>query len=59
VPISQTGLMLATMLVMQVVTNVYYVRAGLWRIIWESETPSERDPQHNRQRTSTLADAGR
>jgi hypothetical protein len=45
--------------VMQVVTNVYYVRAGLWRLIWKSETPSVRDPQHNRQRTSTLADAGR
>jgi hypothetical protein len=59
VPISQTGLMIVTMLVMQVVTNVYYVRAGLWRLIWKSETPSVRDPQHNRQRTSTLADAGR
>ncbi len=59
VPISQTGLMLATMLVMQVVTNVYYVRAGLWRLIWESQAMPEPGPQHDRQRPSTLAEAGR
>lgn len=35
VPALQTGLMLVTMLIMQVVTNVYYVRAGLWPILYE------------------------
>jgi hypothetical protein len=59
VPISQTGLMIATMLVMQVVTNVYYVRAGLWRLIWESQATSEPGPQHDSRRPSTLAEAGR
>jgi hypothetical protein len=59
VPISQTGLMIATMLVMQVVTNVYYVRTGLWSLIWESQATSEPGSQHDSQRPSTLAEAGR
>jgi intracellular septation protein A len=33
VPALQTGLVIATMLLMQVVTNVYYVRAGLWPLL--------------------------
>ena len=33
VPALQIGLMIATMLLMQVVTNVYYARAGLWSIV--------------------------
>lgn len=35
VPAMQTGMMIATMLIMQVVTNVYYIVAGLWRILDE------------------------
>ncbi len=33
VPAMQTGLLLATTLLMQVVTNVYYLRAGLWTMV--------------------------
>lgn len=33
VPALQTGLMIVTMLLMQVVTHVYYVRAGLWTLV--------------------------
>ena len=35
VPAMQTGLMLVTVLVMQVLTNSYYVCAGLWRMLHE------------------------
>ncbi len=35
VPALQTGMFIVTGLLMQVVTNVYYVRAGLWRLIQE------------------------
>ncbi|HYI13795.1 MAG TPA: VC0807 family protein [Thermomicrobiales bacterium] len=61
VPISQMGLMIVTMLVMQVVTNVYYVRAGLWAIIWQSEPVSEGASRREQdaQRTSSLARMGR
>lgn len=33
VPVLQTGLMIVTMLLMQVITNVYYVQAGLWPLL--------------------------
>jgi hypothetical protein len=33
VPAMQTGLLVATTLLMQVVTNVYYLRAGLWPLV--------------------------
>lgn len=33
VPALQTGLMIGTMLLMQVVTNVYFLRAGLWPML--------------------------
>lgn len=33
VPLMQTGLMLATVLLMQVVTNGYYLRVGMWTMI--------------------------
>ena len=33
VPAMQTGLMAATTLLMQVVSNVYYLRAGLWTMV--------------------------
>jgi hypothetical protein len=59
VPISQTGLMLTTMLAMQVVTNVYYVRAGLWRIIWVSEVTPDGRPQPEGPQHSTLVRTGR
>jgi hypothetical protein len=36
VPALQTGLMIATTLLMQVVTGVYYARAGFWPLIRES-----------------------
>jgi hypothetical protein len=35
VPAMQTGMMLVTVLVMQVLTNSYYVCAGLWRMLHE------------------------
>ncbi len=35
VPAMQTGMFIATGLLMQVVTNIYYVQAGLWRLIRE------------------------
>jgi hypothetical protein len=35
VPALQTGLMLATTLLMQVVTGIYYARAGLWSMVRE------------------------
>lgn len=35
VPAMQTALIVVTILVMQVVTNVYYVGAGLWRMLHE------------------------
>lgn len=36
VPAAQLGLMIGTVLVMQVVTHVYFARAGLWRLLWEA-----------------------
>jgi len=36
VPALQTGMMIATTLLMQVVTGVYYARAGLWPLVRES-----------------------
>ena len=39
VPALQTGLMIATTLLMQPVTWVYYSRAGLWRMLWEAKAP--------------------
>jgi hypothetical protein len=36
VPALQTGMMIATTVLMQVVTNVYYMRAGLWPLIHAS-----------------------
>jgi len=36
VPVMQLGMFIVTGLLMQVVTNVYYTRAGLWRLIWEA-----------------------
>src|SRR5262245_16780454 len=41
VPAMQTGMMLVTVLVMQVLTNAYYVWAGLWRMLHEE--PEARD----------------
>ena len=42
VPGAQLGLMIVTVLVMQVVTHVYFARAGLWRLLWKaSENPSK------------------
>jgi len=39
VPAAQLGLMIATVLIMQPVTCIYYAKAGLWRLLWEaSET---------------------
>ncbi|HYF66399.1 MAG TPA: VC0807 family protein [Herpetosiphonaceae bacterium] len=35
VPAMQTGLLIATALLMQFVTNGYYIRAGLWRMLHE------------------------
>jgi hypothetical protein len=35
VPALQTGLLIVTTLLMQVVTNVYYTRAGLWTLLRE------------------------
>lgn len=43
VPAAQIGLMIATILLMQVVTHVYYTRSGLWLLIWEA---GERQEQH-------------
>jgi len=41
---------IVTGLVMQVITNVYYVRAGLWRLIRErSENPGGRRSMWNMQ----------
>jgi hypothetical protein len=37
VPAMQTGMMIVTVLIMQVLTNVYYVCAGLWRMLHEEE----------------------
>jgi hypothetical protein len=36
VPVLQTGLVIATTLLMQPVTWIYYSRAGLWRMLWEA-----------------------
>lgn len=50
VPALQTGMFIVTGLVMQVITNVYYVRAGLWRLIRErSENPGGRRSMWNMQ----------
>jgi hypothetical protein len=38
VPALQTGLMIATVLLMQPVTWIYYARAGLWRMLWEAQS---------------------
>lgn len=35
VPAMQTGMMIVTVLIMQVLTNSYYVGAGLWRMLHE------------------------
>jgi hypothetical protein len=35
VPAMQTGMIIVTVLVMQVLTNTYYVCAGLWRMLHE------------------------
>ncbi len=59
VPISQTGLMIATMLVMQVVTNFYYVRAGLWSIVWSSEVVFDSGSERNSQQASSMVRMGR
>src|SRR5690606_28382061 len=40
VPALQMGLFIVTGLLMQVVTNVYYMRAGLWPMVWQ---PDDRD----------------
>lgn len=40
VPAAQVGLMIATVVIMQPITHVYYARAGLWRLLWEA---GERD----------------
>lgn len=51
VPALQTGMFIGTGLLMQVITNVYYVRAGLWRLIRErSANPGGRRPTWNLQR---------
>ena len=39
VPAMQTGLLVATTLLMQVVTNVYYIRSGLWAMVHQPYTP--------------------
>jgi hypothetical protein len=36
VPMMHLVMFIVTGLLMQVVTNVYYTRAGLWRLIWEA-----------------------
>lgn len=41
VPALQTGLLIVTTLLMQVVTHVYYTRAGLWTIIIEGGANSD------------------
>ena len=38
VPALQTGLLIVTTLIMQVVTNTYYISAGLWRMLHEEPT---------------------
>lgn len=44
VPAMQTGLLVATTLLMQVVTNVYYIRSGLWAMVhWPNSLPPERN----------------
>ncbi len=40
VPAMQTGLMVATTLLMQVVTNVYYIRSGLWAMVHQPYSPT-------------------
>jgi hypothetical protein len=37
VPAVQTGMMIVTVLIMQVLTNIYYTAAGLWRMLHEDE----------------------
>lgn len=39
VPAMQTGLLVATTLLMQVVTNVYYIRSGLWAMVHQPYSP--------------------
>jgi hypothetical protein len=39
VPAMQTSLLVATTLLMQVVTNVYYLRAGLWSMVHQPFAP--------------------
>jgi hypothetical protein len=44
VPAMQTGLLVATTLLMQVVTNVYYIRSGLWALVHQPySAPVERN----------------
>lgn len=51
VPALQTGMFIVTGILMQVVTNVYYVQAGLWRLIRDrSEHPGGRRSMWNLQR---------
>ena len=45
VPAMQVALFIVTGLVMQVVTNVYYARAGLWRLLWEAAENTSVGPQ--------------
>jgi intracellular septation protein A len=49
VPALQTALGIATLLLMQVITNVYYVRAGLWPLLHGA--PDRRRPER---RTATV-----
>lgn len=37
VPVMQLVMFIVTGLVMQLMTHVYYARAGLWRLIWEAD----------------------
>jgi hypothetical protein len=45
---AQTALFIVTIVVMQPITHIYYARAGLWRLLWETGESRRSDASERR-----------